>query len=576
MKKDLKVIGYCRVSTDKQDLQRQEVLITKYCEANKLDIVRFIGEKQSGAKGNRSGLQELLSVKKEEADLIIVSELSRISRQDDIMAVISELNAIRQNGLDLLILDTDTLIKSDDNVNGFDIIKLVFKAEGNADERRKIANRMSSGRYTKIVKNHYAYVGGPVPFGFSVQNNPAYDEKETNDKEPKTIFVENKEEIKILEMMYSKIANGYTLHRLAKYMIENGILISHGSLNNYQTLISDILHNELYIGKRIYKGELFSIRPVINQSLYNEAMDALKKNRWLVSYSSNYNPLKGILFCTCGRSLYYANCKQYWYYKCYKKKDDGGNQICSNSGVKAEMAFKAIWKAAMNMMVQEEFSIQTSEREAKLKKELQIAYDNLAKYETQLIRNKKDKEDIIDKIDKLTNNSLIGTFEKKFEELEKETDEIKKRKSENGMNLLKIHNQMLELVKINKEEKLESLSLEFKSEMLHKVIDKAVWCSDRLRKGFLQITYKNGLVETLLIQTDKTHSIILQLPTTIQLDLNERKLRVDTGLYSFEQFLKKFDYSKWIVEETIVDGFKQRKEMITDEELEKLASEALD
>ena len=559
MKKVIKVIGYCRVSTNKQDLQRQQLLISKYCDEHNYQLLRFIGEKISGAKGDRKGLQELLSIKKKEADLIIVSELSRISRQDDIMLVIAELNAIRQNGLDLIILDTDTIIKAKDSVTAFEIIKLVFKAEGNADERRKIANRMSSGRYAKIVKNPYAYVGGPVPYGFSVEDNPDYDENVTIDKEPRSILVENPEEIKILEMMYGKIASGYTLHRLAKYMINNGFLISDGSLNNYQTLISDILHNQLYIGKRIYKGETFEIRPVIRQSLYNDAMESLARNRWVISYASNYNPLKGLLFCTCGRSMYYTKCKEYNYYKCYKKKDDGGNQICTNSGVKAETAFKAIWNAAMSMMVQEEFQIQTSEREAQLKKEWQLAYDLLAKLELQIIRKNKELKGIEDKIANLQNSSLIKKFEERYELAEKELAEIKRRKSENGKNILSIINKVRELANVEKKEKLDNLSIEYKSEMLHKVIDKAVWCSDRLRKGFLQIVYKNGTLETLLIQTDKTHSIILRFPTTIQLDVNERKVRVNGDLYSFEEILKKFDYSKWIIEETIVDGFKQRK-----------------
>lgn len=570
-----RVIGYVRVSTDKQDLQRQRLLIRKYCEKNTHELVRIIGEKVSGAKSDRSGLNEVFDLTNKDADIVIISELARLSREDDILNVMYEINAIRKNGLDLLILDTDTWIRATDKIEGMQVMQLVFTAVGNAAERKKIADRMSTGRYAKLVKNHYAYIGGQIPFGFKVVANPLYDEKADFDREPKSLLKENKEEIGILEMMYGKIASGYTLHRLAKYMIDNGMLISNGSLSNYQTLISDILHNKLYIGKRIYKGETFDIRPVIRKSLYDSAIAALEKNRWTVSYSTNYNPLKGLLYCTCGRSLYYTNCKNYKYYKCYKKKDDGGNQICTNSGVKAETAFNAIWMAAKNMIVKEEFQIQTSEREAQLKQEWQIAYDTLAKIQLELIRKEKELEKITNTIGSLENVNLIKTFEKRYEETEKEIVEIKRRKSENGKTITNLVSKVQELAKLNKEEKLDSMSLEFKSEMLHKVVEKAIWCSDRLRKGFLQVTYANGLVETLLIQTDKTHSIILQLPTTIQLDLSERKVRVDGELYSFESFLKKFDYSEWIIEETIIDGFKQRKvndDKITDEELEFMAA----
>ena len=51
----IRVIGYIRVSTDKQDLQRQKELIEAYCKENNYQLVRFIGEKISGAKVNRNG-----------------------------------------------------------------------------------------------------------------------------------------------------------------------------------------------------------------------------------------------------------------------------------------------------------------------------------------------------------------------------------------------------------------------------------------------------------------------------------------------------------------------------------------
>lgn len=574
-----RVYGYLRVSTEHQDLQRQKVLVKKYCEENELNLVGFIEEKVSGAKSNRKGVKEILQLTKEDADIVIISDLSRLSREDDIMNVISKINTIRQNGLDLLMLDTEQWIRTSDTIDAMKMIQLVIRASENANERRKIANRMSTGRYAKLVENHYAYVGGQIPFGFSVKPNPMFDENATNNKVARKILVENPKEILILDMMYSKIADGYTLHRLAKYMIDNGIIISDGNLTNYQTLISDILHNKLYIGERTYKGEKFEIKPIISNSKFKAAMDSLEKNRWIVSYSSNFNPLKGILKCTCGRSMYYTNCKQYKYYKCYKKKDDGENRICSNMGLKAETAFKAIWKAATNAMSQEKFKDKTAEKEELLKKEMQIAYDNLAKVTLQKVRKQNAQKDIVEKIKALTNNKIIASLEKEYEGIELEINEIDKQKSEVGKTILAIHHKFEELEKISKEQRLESLSLEYKSELLHNVIEKAVWCSDTLRKGFLQINFKNSVVETLLIQTDKTHSLILQLPTTIQLDLNERKVSVEGEMYSCNDFLKRFDYTDWVIEETIVDGFKQRKSdqnKPTDEELLRMAEEPLE
>lgn len=572
-----KVIGYVRVSTDKQDLQRQKVLITKYCDSMGYSLIRFIGEKESGAKSDRSGLAELLTISKDEADLIVVSELSRISRQDDIMSVISELNNIRMNGLDLYILDTNTAINAADNMDGLEVMKLVFKAVGNADERRKITERMKTGRYTKLVKNHYAYIGGHIPLGFKVIDNPDYDEKNSNDKEPKSILVPDEDELNIVRMMYTKIANGYTLHRLAKYMIDNGMNIfnSEGYVS-YQAIISKIVRNTIYIGKRVYNGEVFEIEPVIDVQLYESAMKALESNRWIVSTSEkNFNPLKGILFCSCGRGLYYTNCKEYRYYKCYMKKNDANDVICNNKGLKAETAFKALWIAARTLLYQDKFNIKTTEKENLLQNDINIVQTALNNFKEEVKSKETEKEDIINKIQNLTNLTLIGVFEKKYSELENQVAELNEKVIKKEIELNKLMIKYNEIKQISIDEKLDNLDLEAKSELLHKVVEKAVWYSDTLRKGFLDVTYKNGYKEVLMIQTDKVHQLIMQLPSIFTLNPLTRKvgammmkpnsnkflLEEEYTEYSFKEFIDNFgEIEEWIIERTIVNGFTQKKD----------------
>ena len=55
-----KVIGYIRVSTNHQDLERQKVLIKKYCEENGFTLIRLIEDFGiSGADRERAGYLEL-------------------------------------------------------------------------------------------------------------------------------------------------------------------------------------------------------------------------------------------------------------------------------------------------------------------------------------------------------------------------------------------------------------------------------------------------------------------------------------------------------------------------------------
>ena len=70
-----RVIGYARVSTETQDLKRQISLIKDFCNGCQYRYIRTIDEKISGAKQNRKSINELLSVDRTEADIIVVAEL---------------------------------------------------------------------------------------------------------------------------------------------------------------------------------------------------------------------------------------------------------------------------------------------------------------------------------------------------------------------------------------------------------------------------------------------------------------------------------------------------------------------
>ena len=96
----MKAIGYIRVSTTRQDLERQKKLIQDYCIIKNYEIIDIYSDKQTGATSNREGYIKLLQTNKSMADVIIVSELSRLSREDEIMNTLTQINMILQNGLD--------------------------------------------------------------------------------------------------------------------------------------------------------------------------------------------------------------------------------------------------------------------------------------------------------------------------------------------------------------------------------------------------------------------------------------------------------------------------------------------
>ena len=102
----MKIVGYARVSTTAQDLLRQKELITDFCKSNNYTLSAILEDDGiSGAVNDRQGYKELLSLTKNDADMVVVSELSRISRSEDFIATITNIYGLLGKGIDLILLD---------------------------------------------------------------------------------------------------------------------------------------------------------------------------------------------------------------------------------------------------------------------------------------------------------------------------------------------------------------------------------------------------------------------------------------------------------------------------------------
>jgi DNA invertase Pin-like site-specific DNA recombinase len=103
------VIGYLRVSTEKQDLEKQRHLILEYAHKEKLHITEFIEVEASSRKSSKERRIDYLRSKLKPDSVLIVAELSRLERSmiDCINLVMSitelgvEIKFIRQPELNL-------------------------------------------------------------------------------------------------------------------------------------------------------------------------------------------------------------------------------------------------------------------------------------------------------------------------------------------------------------------------------------------------------------------------------------------------------------------------------------------
>ena len=150
----MKVVILARVSTDKQEYNRQVVELTDYCSKMGWDIAKVFTNKVSGAKKNedRSEIMEMLAyVEENKIDKVCVLEISRLGRNTlEALKVIELLNE-KKICLFIKNYNLETL-DSKGNVNPITSLICTILLEISSMERHTIIERMASGRDQYIAK----------------------------------------------------------------------------------------------------------------------------------------------------------------------------------------------------------------------------------------------------------------------------------------------------------------------------------------------------------------------------------------------------------------------------------------
>lgn len=98
----MKAIGYTRVSSDKQDLQKQEHLLLKYAQQHDLRIQDFIEVGISSRRDTKQRRIDELLDRLDEGDVLLVAELSRFGR--NMFEVIDIVNQLGENGVEVIFV----------------------------------------------------------------------------------------------------------------------------------------------------------------------------------------------------------------------------------------------------------------------------------------------------------------------------------------------------------------------------------------------------------------------------------------------------------------------------------------
>lgn len=493
----MRVIVYARVSTTKQDLDRQLMLARDYCKLHQHELVGQIVEKMSGAKSDRDGLKELLSLTKDDCDLVVVSELSRITREEEFQRIFSRIDTLRDNGISVVFLDDPDNVYSHENPISFvQFIMLGVKAQGAREELMKIRDRMKSGRVAKLKANPYMVTTSQVPFGFEKYANPDYVLGLT----PKSLIRINEAEAAILRRCYEMSVTGNSCQKIADYLNRSGFIHRNNKGEKLwaATEINRLLKNRLYIGERVIEGVTHYIEPIISKEMFEQAAKCMTQNRCVVSKNEErFNPLKGLFFCgDCGLPMTLVKNRGELVYKClydnYRLKNPNKEyKRCHNSRMYYNKLMEIVWNATLERLESSEYYGASQLTLADYEQQNRILEKKLGELARQRRPISKEMEKRKKQLETTTEPDFFELLEEKYKSLKKDVDAINKQLFEVQNEIVKVKDLERELR--SKTEVKKDMTIYEKAEFFNKVIERVTYFGEKFKRyGVVCIYYKNG------------------------------------------------------------------------------------
>lgn len=259
MKSAHKIALYIRVSTEEQaenpegsirnqeDRLRQTIQI-KNMEGHFGDVTEvFTDRAKSGKDTNRPELQRMLNaIRRHEITLVMVSELSRLSRS---IKDFSEIWKMMQHcGCGFL-----SLRENFDTTTAASEMVLYTVANIAQFERRQVSERVSANMQVRASRG--LYNGGPVPAGYElIPDKQGY-------------LAVNEDQANVIRNVFKSFLAIGSLGETARHLNENGFRLSrktqgggkHPRLGHFTVSnLQDILRNKSYIGVKTYihRGEV--------------------------------------------------------------------------------------------------------------------------------------------------------------------------------------------------------------------------------------------------------------------------------------------------------------------------------
>ena len=569
----MRAIGYARVSTTKQDLARQRCKITNFCGENGYELEFIIEDFGiSGATLDRKGYQRLNSLTDNDCDVIVVSEISRLSRKEQITEALNDIQQILNNGISVILLDDSAKVyKAKENLNISELLLLIIQLWGAAQERNEIKRKNQDGKQALFKSNPYAVVDAKIPYGFrSVPN--------TISNRPKYLLEQNPEEVEVVKKIFELVLEGKTLYGVMQYLNDRNIMIHKGMPSI--SILSFIIHNELYIGirKRTQsygkeKGKedvaIQHIEPIISEEDFRRAGEnILTNNKFVTTGKVYFNPFKGIIRCRCGRAMMVKpkkkeNGYKVLTYRCSCNESRNSSKFCSVNI--DEISYELTNSVIKSLFIQRSQEIIDYYKETGQTRvnELNEIIDGIAKKID--IANLR-KDELNNRTKQNVQKLLVATnevFVKALEQDQAKTDaDIRKVDAEIASLRRKereILNQIDSIKKaysnIDAYERISNITNDELTEMYHLYLEKIEYYPITTMKGFYKVLFKSGMIFYIAITKVRRSPAAYIVDADVNLETGDMTFKYDMatadGTFSFSPTqiktvnIKDFFLSEW-------------------------------
>lgn len=298
---------YLRVSTNQQDYDRQKQELKAYCKRNRLHIKYIFEEKESGRKDDRPEFKRLCELTSDDIQLVVVWEISRLSRKAYMILKVAE--EFAQKGISIYALKENLMtLENDGSWNSTAKLVLGLFASMAQTELETLRDRSLSGKKNKILSGELDYTF-KAPYGYGKNKGK---------------LVINEEEAEQVRKLFDLFVYGHKSTRQ--------LAISYGWTQNR---VSYMLKNSVYMGEVKYKYEpstILHVPAIISKELFYVAQDILKNRRGnqLTADQRYDNRLRGKIYCgLCGNKMYYSKDKRVSIYTCKTNTHKEQYQYCS-------------------------------------------------------------------------------------------------------------------------------------------------------------------------------------------------------------------------------------------------------